>query len=78
MKTTINERRFPNNMNGVCDGSVAGTHFYNNDTGEELVLAGITVQQEGMSEVRVRFAAQYGIASFVMRKGDTLSVNEIP
>jgi hypothetical protein len=78
MKTTINEGRFPNTMNGVCDGSVAGTRFYNNDTGEELVLPGITVQQEGMSEVRIRFASHYGIASFVMSKGDTFSVNETP
>ena len=78
MNTTIESRTFPNHMRGVSDGSVAGTHFYNDDNGEELVPDGVTVQQEGLSSVRVRFPQRYGIGSLVMGPGDTLSVNAAP
>ncbi|HZG65526.1 MAG TPA: hypothetical protein VEZ12_02225, partial [Herpetosiphonaceae bacterium] len=74
MHTTIQEPRFPTQMRGVSDGSVAGTHF-STTTGEALVLAGITVQQEGLSIVRIRFAAHYAIGSVVLGADDTLSVN---
>ncbi len=78
MKTEIHERTFPNPMSCVTDGSVAGTRFYNDDTGAEMVPTDVTVQQEGMSEVRIRFAARYGIDSFVMGPDDTLTVNAAP
>lgn len=75
MQTTINELKFPSSMRAVSDGSVAGTRFYNDQNGEELTPVGVTVQQEGMSEVRVRFDQAYGIGSFVMGPDDTLTVN---
>ncbi len=77
MKTTIRNDTFPNRMTGVSDGSVAGTHFYNDENGQEMVPAEVTVQQEGLSLVRIRFAPRFGIGSFVMERDDTLSVNAI-
>ncbi len=75
MNTTINERRFPHQMRGTSDGSVAGTNFYDGATKEALVPAGVTLQQEGLFVVRIRFAAHYAIGSLVMEPDDTLSVN---
>lgn len=75
MQTTINEVKFPSSIRAVSDGSVAGTHFYDDPGGEELHPAGVTIQQEGMSEVRIRFAPAYGIGSFTMGPDDTLTVN---
>jgi hypothetical protein len=75
MNFTVHERTFPNHLRGVSDGSVAGTHFYNGDTGKESVPAEVTVQQEGLSVVRIRFAQHFGIGSLVMGPGDTLTVN---
>ena len=77
MNTTLRERTFPYHMSCVSDGSVAGTHFYDDDTGEVLVPAGITVQQEGLTVVRVRFPPNYGIGSLVMGPGDTLTINAV-
>lgn len=74
MNTTIVEDKFPTRMRGTSDGSVAGTRFYN-DTGDALVPVGVTVQQEGMSIVRIRFAARYAIESLVMGPDDTLTIN---
>ncbi len=75
MNITIHERRFPDRLTGVSDGSVAGTHFYNDENGEELAPDDVIVQQEGLSVVRVRFAPHYGIGSLVMGPDDTLTVN---
>jgi hypothetical protein len=75
MQTTINEGTFPSSIRAVSDGSVAGTHFYNEPGGDELLPGGVTVQQEGMSEVRIRFAPAYGIGSFIMGPDETLTVN---
>jgi hypothetical protein len=75
MNITIHERKFPNHMRGVTDGSVVGTHFYNGDTGKELVPADVTVQQEGLSVVRIRFAQHLGIGSLVLGPDDMLTVN---
>lgn len=61
-------------MRATSDGSVPGTHFYD-DAGEVVQPAGITLQQEGMSAVRLRFAAHYAIESLVMGPDDTLTVN---
>ena len=77
MNTAINTPTFPHHMSGVSDGSKSGTHFYNDDNGDELLLAGVTVQQEGLAVVRVRFAAHYGIGSLVMGPDDTLTVNAV-
>lgn len=78
MHTTIHEQKFPDNLRGVSDGSVAGTHFYNSATGEAMVPVGVTVQQEGMSSVRIRFPRHYGIGSFVMAADDTMTLNALP
>ena len=75
MHTTIHESRFPNQMRGVSDGSVPGTRFYSHDNDEEFIPAGVTVQQENLSTVRIRFAADYGIRSFVMGPDDTITIN---
>ena len=76
MNTTIHEPRFPNQIRGISDGSVAGTHFYDGATEQALVPIDVTVQQEGLSTVRIRFAAHYAIGSFVMGPGDTKTVNQ--
>ncbi len=75
MHTMIKANTFPTSIRGISDGSVAGTCFYDIHSGERLVPAGMSIQQEGMSEVRVRFAAAYGIASFVMCPDDTMLLN---
>ena len=75
MNTTISEGRYPTPIRGATDGSVAGTRFYNSVTGVELIPSDVTVQQEGMSTVRIRFASHYAIPSFVMGPDDTLTVN---
>ncbi len=77
VNTTIDEGNFPHPMSAVSDGSVAGTHFYNDDTGEEMAPSGVSIQQEGLSVVRVRFAPHYGIGSFVMGPDDTLTVTAV-
>lgn len=77
MNTTIHEGNFPAHLSGVSDGSVAGTHFYNGATGEEIVLAGVTMQQEGLSTVRVRFAPHYRIVSFVMGPDEMVTLNAL-
>ncbi len=75
MNTTIHEQTFPNQLRCATDGSVAGTTFYDDTTKDQMAPAGVTVQQEGLSIVRVRFAAHYAIGSFVMGPGDTRTVN---
>jgi hypothetical protein len=77
MNTTINENRFAGRMRAISDGSVAGTVFFNDETGEKVVPADVTVQQEGLSTVRIRFPSRYGIKSLVLAQGDTLTVNGI-
>ncbi len=64
-------------MRGVSDGTVAGTHFYNDENGMEFVPAGVTVQQEDLHLVRIRVDTRYGIGTFVMRADDTLTVYAI-
>ena len=78
MHITVHERTFPNHMRAVTDGSVAGTHFFNDDTGNEMVPTDVTVQQEGLSVVRIRFAPHLGIGSLVMGQGDTLTITAVP
>jgi hypothetical protein len=75
MNTTIQESTSSSPLRGGSDGTVRGTHLYNDDTGNELVPAEVTVQQEGLSIVRIRFAQHLGIGSLVMGPGDTLTVN---
>jgi hypothetical protein len=75
MNMTINEVRFEGRMRAISDGSVAGTVFFNEETGEKMIPADITLQQEGLSSVRIRFATRYGIGSFSMGPDDTLMVN---
>ena len=77
MNITVHEKKFPNHMRAATDGSVAGTHFFNDDTGKEMVPTDVTVQQEGLSVVRIRFARHFGIGSVVMGQGDTLTVNAV-
>lgn len=72
---TIDAPAYPHHLSAVSDGSVAGTRFFDDDSGEVLVPADVTVQQEGVSSVRVRFAPLLRIGSFVMGPGDTLVVN---
>ncbi len=75
MNTKIDALSFPNHMRGLTDGTVAGTRFFNEESGEAFVPAGVTVQQEDTYLVRIRFEPRYGVRSFVMGPDDTLSVN---
>lgn len=74
MNMIIDAANFPYHVRGVCDGTATGTRFYD-ASGEELFLADITVQQEGLSSVRVRFAQKYGIRSLAIGPEDTLIIN---
>jgi hypothetical protein len=75
MQTSIEGSAFPYRMRGVSDGTVAGTHFFNDDDGAELPPGWVIVQQEDVSAVRIRFAPAFRIASLVMAADDTLTVN---
>ena len=78
MNTTINAIAFPNQMRGLSDGTVAGTRFFNDENGEAMEPAGVTVQQEDLNLVRIRFDRCYGIRSVVLGPNDTLTVNGRP
>jgi hypothetical protein len=75
MHTIIPGGTFPEALQGISDGTVAGTHFTSTTTGKAVVPAGVTVQQEGLSVVRIRFARHYGLPSIVMGPDNTVAVH---
>ncbi len=78
MNTTTHAIAFPNRIRGLSDGTVAGTRFFNDENGEAIEPAGVTVQQEDLNLVRIRFDRSYGIRSVVLGPNDTLTVNARP
>ncbi len=78
MNTTIDAIAFPNQMRGFSDGTVGGTRFFNEENGEAMEPPGVTVQQEDLNLVRIRFDRCYGIRSLVLGPNETLTVNARP
>ena len=76
MHTAFNESKFPSQLRGVSDGSVSGTRFYSHDNRSRVYPGRCHCAARGDVLCNgIRFPADYGIRSFVMRFDDTITVN---